>query len=171
MPIAVNLSMHDLHDARLLDRVAGLLEQWHVRPVNLIVEITESGFMMDPARTLETVSGLRLLGVRTAIDDFGTGYSSLAYLKRLPVDELKIDKSFVQNLASDPDDLAIVRSTIRLGQDLGLHVTAEGVEDASSFSLLRELGCDVAQGYYIGRPRPADELIAELRPNAALVNA
>lgn len=167
LPIAVNLSMHDLQNPRLLDELAELLARWQVQPGDLLVEITESSLMLDPVRAFETVTGLHTLGVGTAIDDFGTGYSSLGYLKRLPVDELKIDKSFVQHLATDEDDLAIVRSTIRLGHDLGLSVTAEGVEDASAFSLLRELGCDVAQGYYVGRPRPADKVIEELRPRRA----
>ena len=119
--------------------------------------------MVDPARALETVTRLRGLGVVIAIDDFGTGYSSLAYLKRLPVDELKIDKSFVQELASDDDDLAIVRSTIHLAHELGLSVTAEGIENAASLSLLRDLGCDVAQGYYISRPMSAVDLANWLR--------
>ena len=98
-------------------------------------------------------------GARIAIDDFGTGYSSLAYLKRLPVDELKIDRSFVRELAEDQDDLAIVRSTISLGHDLGLSIVAEGIEDVATWDLLRELGCDIGQGYYLGRPVSADELL------------
>src|SRR5205823_1405462 len=107
----VNLSMRDLHDAELPHLVAKLLERWQVAPRQLVVEITENGLMADPVRALQTVAGLRAMGIRIAIDDFGTGYSSLAYLKRLPVDELKIDRSFVRELASDDDDLAIVRST------------------------------------------------------------
>jgi diguanylate cyclase (GGDEF)-like protein len=164
MPIAVNLSMHDLQNPRLVDRVATLLSLWQVNPADLLIEITESSLMVEPARALETLNGLRALGAGIAVDDFGTGYSSLGYLKRLPVDELKIDRSFVQDLATDADDLAIVRSTINLGHELGLSVTAEGIEDQCTFSLLRELGCDVAQGYYIGKPKPAAELIRELRP-------
>jgi diguanylate cyclase (GGDEF)-like protein len=167
LPVAVNLSMHDLQNPRLLDRVAELLERWQVASRDLHIELTESSLMVDPVRALEAVSGLRTLGAVVAIDDFGTGYSSLGYLKRLPVDELKIDKSFVQALDTDEDDLAIVRSTIRLGHELGLHVTAEGVENAASFSLLRDLGCDVAQGYYIGRPRPPQDVMQERQPVAA----
>ena len=170
MPIAINLSMHDLHNPRLPERVHELLGQWRVPPGDLHIEITESSLMLDPARALETVTRLRSLGAVIAIDDFGTGYSSLGYLKRLPVDELKIDKSFVQELATDDDDLAIVRSTIRLGHELGLSVTAEGIENAASFSLLRELGCDVAQGYYIGRPKPASEVAQERLPNLNLAS-
>jgi diguanylate cyclase (GGDEF)-like protein len=165
MPIAINLSMHDLHNPRLPDRVDELLNYWRLPAGDLHIEITESSLMLDPERALETVTRLRSLGLVITIDDFGTGYSSLGYLKRLPVDELKIDKSFVQDLATDEDDLAIVRSTIRLGHELGLSVTAEGVENAASFSLLRELGCDVAQGYYIGRPKPAAEVVQERLPN------
>jgi EAL domain-containing protein (putative c-di-GMP-specific phosphodiesterase class I) len=102
------------------------------------------------------------MGIRIAIDDFGTGYSSLAYLKRLPVDELKIDRSFVRELATDKDDLAIVRSTISLGHDLGLSIVAEGIEDADTWDLLRRLGCDIAQGYFIGRPMTASALVASI---------
>jgi diguanylate cyclase (GGDEF)-like protein len=160
VPIAVNLSMRDLHDPELPDTVAGLLRRWEVEPRQLAVEITENGLMADPARALQTITGLRVMGIRIAIDDFGTGYSSLAYLKRLPVDELKIDRSFIRDLASDDDDLAIVRSTISLGHDLGLTIVAEGIEDAGTWDLLRRLGCDIAQGYFIGRPMSAAALVA-----------
>src|SRR5262249_49555883 len=98
------------------------------------------------------------IGLRIAIDDFGTGYSSLAYLKRLPVDELKIDRSFVRELCADAEDRAIVRSTIGLGHELGLSVVAEGVEDVATWELLHDLGCDIGQGYYVGRPVSADEV-------------
>jgi len=127
-----------------------------------MVEITENGLMADPARALHSIAALRLMGIRIAIDDFGTGYSSLAYLKRLPVDELKIDRSFVRELASDEHDLAIVRAAISLGHDLGLRIVAEGIEDAETWDRLRRLGCDVAQGYFIGRPMPASALVASL---------
>jgi EAL domain-containing protein (putative c-di-GMP-specific phosphodiesterase class I) len=164
LPVAVNLSMHDLQNPRLPARIAELLQYWRILAEVLQVEITESSLMVDPTRALETVTELRSLGAVIAIDDFGTGYSSLGYLKRLPVDELKIDKSFVQDLAMDEDDLAIVRSTIGLGHELGLSVTAEGVENAAAFSLLRQLGCDVAQGYYIDRPKAAEEIMRERIP-------
>jgi diguanylate cyclase (GGDEF)-like protein len=162
LPIAVNLSMRDLHDPELPETVANLLERWNVPASNLVVEITENGLMADPARALQIITGLRLMGIRIAIDDFGTGYSSLAYLKRLPVDELKIDRSFIRDLATDTDDLAIVRSTISLGHDLGLSIVAEGIEDAATADLLRQLGCDVAQGYFFGRPMSADALVDRL---------
>jgi diguanylate cyclase (GGDEF)-like protein len=164
VPIAVNLSMRDLHDPDLAETIAGLLNRWRVRPSNLQVEITENGLMADPARALQTLTGLRTLGLRIAIDDFGTGYSSLAYLKRLPVHELKIDRSFIRDLCADAVDRAIVRSTIGLGHDLGLSIVAEGVEDAASWELLNELGCDIGQGYYISRPIPAAELVSRFQP-------
>src|SRR5207247_11092051 len=108
--LASNLSMRDLNAPELPDMIDSLLRHWQVQPRQLAVEITENGLMADPARALATITGLRVMGIRIAIDDFGTGYSSLAYLKRLPVDELKIDRSFVRDLATDDDDLAIVRS-------------------------------------------------------------
>jgi diguanylate cyclase (GGDEF)-like protein len=162
VPIAVNLSMRDLHDPELPDIVAMLLAAWQVPSSSLMVEITENGLMADPARALTTVAALRAMGIRIAIDDFGTGYSSLAYLKRLPVDELKIDRSFVRELAANRDDLAIVRSTIGLGHDLRLKIVAEGVEDVETLALLRSLGCDIGQGYHIGRPVTADALFEQL---------
>jgi len=138
--------------------IGALLKRWGVPPVRLVVEITESSLMADAARAMEVLSRLRSMGVGISIDDFGTGYSSLAYLKRLPVDELKIDKSFVQHMAADDNDAAIVRSTIGLAHDLGLRVVAEGIEDEATWTLLAELGCDVAQGYFVSRPLPAAEL-------------
>ncbi len=105
---------------------------------------------------------LREMGVRIAIDDFGTGYSSLSYLKRLPVDEIKIDRSFIRDMATDDDDMAIVRSTIALGHDLGLSVVAEGMEDGATWDLLADVGCDIAQGYFVARPMAAQQLVAWL---------
>ena len=115
--------------------------------------------MDDPQRALGTLNRLSALGFHLSIDDFGTGYSSLAYLKRLPVDELKIDKSFVMGMEHDADDAKIVRSTIDLAHNMGLTVVAEGVENAKVWELLRELRCDVAQGYHMGRPMPADDFV------------
>src|SRR5262249_55660883 len=121
---------------------------------NLTIEITESSLMADAARAMDVLSRLRAMGVSVSIDDFGTGYSSLAYLKRLPVQELKIDKSFVAHMATDENDAAIVRSTVGLAHGLGLGVVAEGVEDQSTWDLLSAYGGDVAQGYFISRPLP-----------------
>jgi EAL domain-containing protein (putative c-di-GMP-specific phosphodiesterase class I) len=114
--------------------------------------------MMDPARSMETLKRINHMGLKFSIDDFGTGYSSLAYLKKLPVQEIKIDRSFVCNMATDRDDLVIVRSTVDLGHNLGLHVVGEGVEDQETLERLSELDCDAAQGFYISRPLPATEL-------------
>jgi diguanylate cyclase (GGDEF)-like protein len=157
IPVAVNLSMRDLHDLALPDIVAELLATRGVAPDRLRLEITESSLMVDPARAMLIVGRLHAMGVRISIDDFGTGYSSLAYLKQLAVDELKIDRSFVRQLATDGSDAAIVRSTIALAHDLGLTVVAEGVEDRATWDLLAAYGCDSTQGYLVSRPLPASE--------------
>jgi diguanylate cyclase (GGDEF)-like protein len=156
--VAVNLSMVDLLDLSLPDEVGGLLAREGLDPSLLELEITESAIMADPARVREVVARLDELGVRLAIDDFGTGYSSLTYLKRLPVDVLKIDRSFVIGMATDESDRAIVRSTIDLGHNLGLMVVAEGVETRRLWDQLSVLGCDVAQGWHVAHPAPAEEL-------------
>jgi EAL domain-containing protein (putative c-di-GMP-specific phosphodiesterase class I) len=142
-----------------VDQVARLVAQAGVPPGTLTLEITESGVMTDPEAAIAMLWGLRHIGVRLSIDDFGTGYSSLAYLKRLPVDEVKLDKSFVLNMTSDANDAAIVRSTIELAHNLGLQLVAEGVEDQETLELLAALGCDLVQGYHLARPMPADELV------------
>ncbi|HUX86105.1 MAG TPA: EAL domain-containing protein [Chloroflexota bacterium] len=157
--VSVNLSAQNLHDPNLPNVVATSLRAWGVTPSSLRVEITESTLMADPVRALDTLTRLNVMGVQISIDDFGTGYSSLAHLKRLPADELKIDKSFVLHMGNDEDDAAIVRSTIGLGHDLGMSVVAEGVESHLTLELLDTLGCDVAQGFFVGRPMPASDLI------------
>jgi EAL domain-containing protein (putative c-di-GMP-specific phosphodiesterase class I) len=154
--VAVNLSMWNVHDPHLPETVSALLRDHAVAPASLRLELTESTIMNDAARALDVLTRLNALGVRVSVDDFGTGYSSLSYLKRLPVDELKIDKSFVRDMVTDSDDAAIVASTIGLGRGLGLRVVAEGVETQDTWDLLAKLGCDVAQGYYLSRPLPAD---------------
>jgi diguanylate cyclase (GGDEF)-like protein len=156
--LAVNLSMVDLLDVTLPDEVERLLAEARVEPARLELEITEGVIMADPVRVGAVLQRLREVGVKLAIDDFGTGYSSLAYLKSLPVDALKIDRSFISGMAHDSRDVAVVRSAIELAHTLGLGVVAEGVEDEETFAALRELGCDVAQGYLIARPVPAREL-------------
>jgi EAL domain-containing protein (putative c-di-GMP-specific phosphodiesterase class I) len=123
--------------------------------------------MRDPERATELLEQLAAMGIRLSIDDYGTGHSSLAYLRRLPVHTLKIDRSFVQRLATDDEDLKIVCSTIDLGHCLGLRVIAEGVEDAASLELLRRHGCDLVQGYHLGRPVPAESLLAPVAPPVA----
>jgi len=159
LPVAINLSARSLQDQRFPDLVARNLERYQCAPTNLTLEITESSLMADPVRAHEVLTRLHDLGVRTAIDDFGTGYSSLAYLKQLPVDEVKIDKSFVLGMgAGDEKDAAIVRSIVALAHALGKIVVAEGVEDAATYTLLGQLGCDALQGYYLSRPLPPSEL-------------
>jgi diguanylate cyclase (GGDEF)-like protein len=156
--LAVNLSVRNLLEPTLVERVAGLIARSGIAPGTLTLEITESGVMTDPAAAIAVLSELRRAGVRLSIDDFGTGYSSLAYLKRLPVDEVKLDKSFVLNMTGDAHDAAIVRSTIELAHNLGLQLVAEGVEDQETLELLATLGCDLAQGYHLARPMSVNEL-------------
>jgi len=156
--VEVNLSAWDLHDPELPTAVAGLLAVHGVEPVRLCLELTETTLMADAAHTLAVLPRLSALGVSLAVDDFGTGYSSLAYLTRLPVEELKIDQSFVRRLTTDAKDAAIVASTIALAHTLGLRVTAEGVEDHATWERLAALGCDRAQGYYLSPPLPPDAL-------------
>ena len=154
--LSVNLSTRDLLDQDLPQKFDALLVKHQVPAEALCLEITESAIMDDPQRAQATLDKLSALGFKLSIDDFGTGYSSLAYLKRLPVDELKIDQSFVKSMQTDPDDAKIVRSTIDLAHNLGLTVVAEGVENAKVWDMLRELNCDQAQGYHMGKPMPAD---------------
>jgi diguanylate cyclase (GGDEF)-like protein/PAS domain S-box-containing protein len=159
VPVAVNLSMRSLHDPDLPKAVTAGLARWRLPASALEIEITESSLMADPSRALAVLTRLNEMGIRIAIDDFGTGYSSLAYLKDLPVHELKIDRSFVRGLTQQTRDRAIVRSMIDLAHHLGLRVVAEGVEDLSTWDLLVRLGCDLAQGYYLSRPRPAADIL------------
>ncbi|MGH2352360.1 MAG: putative bifunctional diguanylate cyclase/phosphodiesterase [Chloroflexota bacterium] len=166
VPVAVNLSMRNLQDWDLPDKIARSLAARGVAPSLLKVEVTESSLMADPSRAMHVLLRLREMNVQVAIDDFGTGYSSLAYLKDLPVNEIKIDKSFVRHIATDRTDAAIVRSTIDLSHDLGLTVVAEGVEDRATWDLLASLGCDLAQGYYVSHPLGAAELTRWLHESA-----
>jgi len=163
--VSVNLSAHVLHDTHLPDIVQRLLRRYDTAPEWITLEITESALMVDPTQALEVLGRLDCIGVRMAIDDFGTGYSSLGYLKRLPVHEVKIDRSFVLNLDATTNlkDKAIVRSVIAMAQALGLRVVAEGVERRAIWDALRVLGCDLAQGYYMSRPLPPSELEQWLR--------
>jgi diguanylate cyclase (GGDEF)-like protein len=156
--LAVNLSARDLLDISLPDEVSELLNKWSVDPTRLELEITENILLTDPARAGLVLDRLGALGVTVAVDDFGSGYSSLNYLRRLPVDVLKIDKSFVLNMATNEHDAVIVRSTIDLGHNLGLRVVAEGVESREIWDRLAALGCDTAQGFYLSRPIPAAAL-------------
>ena len=158
LDIAVNVSARDLLDLELPAAVDDLLALHALPADRLVLEITESMLVSDPHRAERVLVQLSRLGVRIAVDDFGTGYSSLTYLKRMPIDEIKVDRSFVLNMATNADDAAIVASTVGLGQNLGLHTVAEGVENAAAFSVLQAMGCGRAQGYHLSRPIPADEL-------------
>jgi diguanylate cyclase (GGDEF)-like protein len=160
LSVAVNLSVRNLLDRELPADIERLLDKHGLPAEALQLEITESMLMSDPERALGTVTRLSTLGARISVDDFGTGYSSLANLRRFPIDELKIDRSFVSPMLNDESDLIIVRSTINLGHDLGLRVIAEGVEDEATLRRLARLGCDLAQGYHLSRPLPA-ELFAD----------
>src|SRR3712207_4124715 len=152
LSMAVNLSVSNLQDVALPEQVAMLLEATGVLPGALTLEITEDVLMADTARSAQVLAGLRALGVRLSIDDYGTGYSSLSYLRALPVHELKLDRSFAGQLTADPRAAAIVRSTLQLGRDLDMTIVVEGVEDARALAALRAWGCDLAQGYHVGRP-------------------
>jgi diguanylate cyclase len=158
LPVAVNVTMFDLLDEGFADELESLLERWSLFPADLELELTESAVMSEPERVLEVLERVSALGVGLAVDDFGTGYSSLGHLGRLPVDTIKIDRSFVVAMGQDEGNRAIVAATIDLGHALGLRVVAEGIETAESAAELRELGCDVGQGYGLGKPAPADEL-------------
>jgi diguanylate cyclase (GGDEF)-like protein len=161
--VAVNVSALDLGNAQLPARVRALLDAVGAPPSALTLEITESAVMQDPITALRTLDALRAAGIGLSIDDFGTGHSSLAQLKRMPVHELKIDKSFVLGLKAESEDAAIVRSIVDLGHRLGLKVVAEGVEDQTTWELLVQSRCDLAQGYLMSRPLPAAEFETWLR--------
>lgn len=156
--VSVNISARDLVDPELPELFSRLIEMHAASPEWLSLEITESAIMSDPNHGQRVLQTLRDMGLRLSIDDFGTGYSSLAYLKKLPAEELKIDRSFVMNMPEDNDDATIVRSTIELGHTMGLKVVAEGVENEATWNLLSAWGCDFAQGYYVSRPLPAERM-------------
>lgn len=157
--VAVNLSANILHHPHLVEIVARAMNIWGTQPGNLILEVTESAMMRDPAASLRTLQTLHDQGITISIDDFGTGYSSLAYLKKLPIRELKIDKSFVINMHNDRDDESIVRAIVDLSHTLGVAVVAEGIENADTLDRLARMGCDYGQGYFIARPMPADAML------------
>jgi diguanylate cyclase (GGDEF)-like protein len=160
LKFSVNLSTRDLMDQNLPEKFGEILARHRLSPASFCLEITESAIMDDPVRAQTTLERLHAMGVELSIDDFGTGYSSLAYLKRLPVDELKIDKSFVLNMENDVGDTKIVRSTIDLGHNMGLRVVAEGIESEAVWRLLAALGCDQGQGYFMSRPIPGEQMAA-----------
>jgi len=150
--IATNLSMQDLQDDEFADQIPGLLASYGVSPSQIGLEVTETAIMSNASHVIDTIKSMRKMGLWISIDDFGTGYSSLAYLKNLPVNEIKIDRSFVTNMSEDNHDTIIVRSVIDLAHNLGLQVVAEGVENRKTKEMLDTFKCDTAQGYYISKP-------------------
>lgn len=160
LTISCNLTGRDLLDRDLPHFLAGLLERTGVPASSLTLEVTEGSLIADFDTAITNLITVRGLGCRTSVDDFGTGYASLQYLQRLPVDEVKIDRAFVSGVATNPNDRAIVTSTTRLLQDLGLEVVAEGVEDATTMGVISDIGCDIVQGYHISRPVPEAEFMA-----------
>jgi EAL domain-containing protein (putative c-di-GMP-specific phosphodiesterase class I) len=163
--MAVNLSARQFADDSLIPLVAGLLEQSGLSADGLELEITESLFMRNAERASRLLLQLKALGVQVAMDDFGTGYSSLAYLKRFPIDSIKIDRSFIQGLPHDGDDATITEAIIAMAHSLRLAIVAEGVENADQLAFLRSRGCEEIQGYFFSRPLPEDRLLGFLRRN------
>ncbi|HET9092899.1 MAG TPA: EAL domain-containing protein, partial [Acidimicrobiales bacterium] len=166
--LAINLSGRELSDDRLVSLVSHHLTKNKLPPQSVTLELTETEVMADLAEVSAVLVRLSRLGVRIAVDDYGTGYSSLAYLHRLPVQELKIDRSFVTNLVDDPSNRIIVRSSIAMAHSLGLTVVAEGAEDEVTCAVLADAGCDAVQGYYFSRPKTAGELQRWLIDGATL---
>jgi EAL domain-containing protein (putative c-di-GMP-specific phosphodiesterase class I) len=162
-PVAVNVSPRCLLDSALVDHVGDLLVRFKVPGALLRLEVTETAIMANPSLAMTILTEISKLGVQLSIDDYGTGYSSMASLKRLPVDELKVERSFVLNMTDDDNDAVLVRSAIDLGHNLGLTVVAEGVESAEQVAALQDLGCDIAQGFHYARPMPGPELTDWLR--------
>jgi len=157
LKVSINLSAKDLHDPELPDLIAGIQAATHIKPEWIILEITEGSIITDPEQALETIQRLHDMSYKISIDDFGTGYSSLAYLKKMPLTELKIDRSFVQDILDSENDAVIVNATIHLAHNLGLQVVAEGVENAEIMAKLKESGCDIAQGHFLNIPLSAED--------------
>ena len=166
VPVSINLSPLTLHNLSFPGEIAAAMDRWAVPPEMLMLEITESAIISDVARATETLNRLHDMGVRVWIDDFGTGYTSLSYIRHLPVSGIKVDKSFIAQMAEVSDDAAIVRSIVDLGRNLGLRVVAEGIENRETWDLLAALGCNEAQGFYIGHPLKAEEITEWARNRA-----
>ena len=158
--LSLNVSSDSLRDLRLPDIVAAMLQEFSIPSQRLILEVTESSIIEDLPSTLDVLTRLRLKGIRLSIDDFGTGYSMLQQLRRIPANELKIDRSFIGRMLGDYGDRIVVQKTIEIGHDLGMQVIAEGVETKEQLDFLRANHCDVAQGYYFCRPRPLAVLLS-----------
>ena len=162
LTMSVNLSIHNLHDPGLMQHIQNSLSQHQLSAEHLMLEITEGDIMSEPLRARETLKEIKETGIKLSIDDFGTGYSSLSYIKKLPIDEIKIDRSFVMEMTEDNDDDVIVLATIELAHNLGFEIVAEGVHDQRTWDRLKELKCDIAQGYYISEPLNATAFTAWL---------
>ena len=160
--LAVNESVYSLHDLKFPDVFVSLAEKHGIQPGNLTVEITESGLIRELSKTLDILTRLRIKQVKLSIDDFGTGYAMMQQLKNIPATELKIDKSFVQNMQGNDQDRIMIQKTIEMGHELGMHVIAEGVETKEQFDMLRAAGCDSVQGYFFSRALPAPEVVSWL---------
>jgi EAL domain-containing protein (putative c-di-GMP-specific phosphodiesterase class I) len=161
--MSVNLSARQISDPELVEQIRSIIEETRIVPRWLKLEVTESVLMAEPDRAVTVLSDLKSLGVELAVDDFGTGYSSLSYLHRFPIDVVKVDRSFVSTMLTDKGSFKIVRSITRLASDLGLKVVAEGVEQSAELELLREFGCEYAQGYLFSRPLPLAEAQVRVR--------
>jgi EAL domain-containing protein (putative c-di-GMP-specific phosphodiesterase class I) len=161
--MSINLSTRMITDLQLPDQVTSFLDAYRVPPPQITLEVLESAIMAYPERTLDNIKRLDATGVLLSVDDFGTGYSSLSHLQKLPVDEMKIDKSFVQDMDLNANDATIVRSMIELAHNLGLKVTAEGVETRQVWDMLKSHGCDLAQGFLMSRPMTIEDMIAWIR--------
>ena len=162
--VAVNVSARQFANPRLVATIEAALQKTALEPSQLEIEITESVLIGDAERTVSTLQALRASGIEVAVDDFGTGYSSLAYLARLPINRLKIDRAFVMRMTGDPRSAALVQAIVSMAHGLGLAVTAEGVETAEQAEALREMGCDEAQGYWFSRPITLKALCNLLEP-------
>jgi len=169
LSVSINLSALNLRDERIASIIVSMLDKWSVPPELLTLELTESAIMDDPDFAIEILTKLDAMGVSLSIDDFGTGHSSLAYIKKLPVDELKIDKSFINNITEDSSNEAIVRAVLVLAHHMNLSVVAEGIEDVATLNMLSELGCDIAQGYYFSKPMPFEEYLAWVKSRPTVV--
>ena len=165
LTLSINISACNLQDSGFKDNVMSLSNIYHIPSENVILELTETAVMINPDEAMRIIQALANEGISLSIDDFGTGYSSMSYLKQLPVKELKIDRSFVMDMATNKDDETIVNTILQMGHNLGLEVVAEGIEDAPTLALLTDLGCDIAQGYFIARPMPFDAFIEWIEDN------
>jgi EAL domain-containing protein (putative c-di-GMP-specific phosphodiesterase class I) len=152
VPLAINITADEFQNSNFIRNIQTLLKKYAIPPIYLELEITENVVITDIELVMKTIIELQNMGIKVSIDDFGTGYSSLAYLRRLPIDKIKIDRSFIQEVASNDSDLTIVKTMIELSHGLGKRVLAEGVETKEQLQLLRNIGCDAVQGYFISKP-------------------